>query len=366
MNITERVDQLVRPDIMTLKPYVSKIYPNVVKLDANENPFAWPTGMKEELFGCSGEGGQGFEFNRYPDGEAKALKQALSQYTETAEDNLLTGNGSDELIQLLLSVFGGSKRTLLIHPPTFVMYEAAARVTGTQVENVPLLGGVNLDVEGMLQAASNPAVSVIILCSPNNPTGSLFAQEDILRIVRESGKIVVVDEAYAEFSEASVKREINRYPNLLVMRTFSKAFGLAGLRLGYLIGQAGTISLLNRARQPFNVNAFSQRAGVVALRYLEGYREQIRIIQAETKKMAADLGEFPGLRVLPTAANFILFQPEDPDAWAKAMLGKGFLVRNLGEIPVLGKSLRVSVGKPEENRAFLKAVREIAVPLAQA
>ncbi|MHB1652705.1 MAG: histidinol-phosphate transaminase [Desulfitobacteriaceae bacterium] len=345
---------LVRPEILPLRPYVSKLYPQAIKLDANENPFPWPQGMREELFAAD------LAFNRYPDGTAQELKAALADYTGVDSACILTGNGSDELVQLILTVFGGAGRAVIIHPPTFVMYEPAAQVTGTKVVRVPLLDGVKLDLNGTLEATENPEINVIILCSPNNPTGTLFPEEQILRIVRESGKMVVVDEAYIEFAGQSLTREISRYSNLLVMRTFSKAFGLAGLRLGYLLGQAGTIDLLNRARQPFNVNAFTQKAGVIALRYLEGYRQQIYIIKEETEKLYSGLGEIPTLRVYPTAANFLLFQPNDPDVWAQELLARGFLVRNLGQIPVLGKSLRVSAGLPEENQAFLASVREIA------
>lgn len=345
-------EALARPEILTLKPYTGKLYPRAVKLDANENPFPWPPGMQEELFRAE------LFFNRYPDGAAHELKKALAHYTGVALEGILTGNGSDELIQLILTVFGGKGRTVALHPPTFVMYEAAARVTGTQVEGVPLQNGLELNVEGMLKAAKDPTTQVMILCSPNNPTGSLFAKEEILEIVRESGKIVVVDEAYAEFAGKSLADEVSRYPNLLVMRTFSKAFGLAGLRLGYLLGQIQIIDLLNRARQPFNVNTFTQKAGTIALSYWQEYKKQIEIIQNEIQKIFRGLNEIPGIRAYPTAANFVLFQYSDPDRLAGELLERGFLVRNLGAIPVLGPSLRVSTGLPQENEAFLTAVRD--------
>lgn len=345
---------LVRKEILSLKPYISKIFPQAAKLDANENPFPWPEGMKEELFA------ENLAFNRYPDGSAQELKTALSEYIGVEQECILTGNGSDELIQLILTVFGGYGRAVIIHPPTFVMYEAAAQVTGTKVIRVPLNKDLSLDVNGILAAAEKEESSVIILCSPNNPTGTLIPVDQLLKVIQESGKMVVVDEAYAEFAGYSLNREISNYPNLLVMRTFSKAFGLAGLRLGYLIGQTKTIDLLNRARQPFNVNAFSQRAGIVALRYLDGYKNQVNVIKEETRKLYQGLLEIKDLRVIPTSANFILFQPRDPDYWAQELLSRGFLVRNLGEIPVLGKSLRVSAGLPDENRGFLEAIKEIA------
>ncbi|KLU63503.1 histidinol-phosphate aminotransferase 2 [Peptococcaceae bacterium CEB3] len=343
---------LARKEILSLKPYTSKPYPRAVKLDANENPFPWPDGMREELLGAE------LSLNRYPDGGAQELKRALAGYTGVSETGILPGNGSDELIQLIFTVFGGEGRAVVLHPPTFVMYETAARVTGTKVEEVPLRDDLRLDAEGIIKAASAPAAHVIILCNPNNPTGSRFAQEDILEIIRESGKVVVVDEAYAEFSGASMVEMVSRYPNLLIMRTFSKAFGLAGLRLGYLLGQDEIIDLLNRARQPFNVNAFSQKAGVTALRYESEYKKQIAVIQKEIGKIYRELNEIPGIRAYPTAANFVLFQCAAPAQLAEDLWARGFLVRNLGDIPVLGPSLRMSSGLPEENGRFLRAVRE--------
>lgn len=349
------VADLVRPDVLSLEPLGGKVYSEVVKMDANENPYAWPQGMREELEGSL------LQFNRYPDPNAGELKDAISGYSGVPADGILVGNGSDELIQMVLLTFGGEGKAVVVHPPTFGMYQAAARVTGTKALPVPLLNGLNLDVERILERAQAPEVSIIILCSPNNPTGTLFARADLLKIAAASGKIVVMDEAYAEFCGQSLVDEIANYPNLLVMRTFSKAFGLAGLRLGYLLGQAETISLINRVRQPYNVNSFSQKAGILALKYLDHYLEQIEALKRETEKIYRALTEIPVFKVYPTQSNFILFQPDDADVWHRELLERGFLVRHMGELPVLGKSLRLSPGLPEDNEAFIKAVWEIAM-----
>ncbi|MHB8125663.1 MAG: histidinol-phosphate transaminase [Desulfitobacteriaceae bacterium] len=345
---------LTRPEIRKLQAYESKQYAGVVKMDANENPFPWPAGMRQALFT------EDIIFNRYPDSIAKELKAAIADYTGVNSDEILVGNGSDEVIQLILTTFGGVGKSVVLHPPTFGMYEAAACVSGTSVIRVPLREGLYLDTEGVLAAASSPEVSIIILCSPNNPTGTLFERVELLRLVRETGKIIIMDEAYAEFSGESIIDEINNYPNLLVMRTFSKAFALAGLRLGYLLGQAATIDLVNRVKQPFNVNVFTQRAGIIALNYLEQYRVQVEAIKAETTKLYEVLSDIPGFKVYSTQANFILFQPDAPDAWAEELFARGFLVRQMGDLPVLGKCLRLSVALPEENLAFIQALRAIA------
>ena len=345
---------LVRPAVRQLVPYETKYMPECIKLDANENPFPWPAKMRETLFA------EKPAFNRYPDGMGQDLKTRIAKYTATSPEGILIGNGSDELIQMMLLTFGGAGKSLIIHPPTFGMYQIYAQLTETTVVEVPLLNGLDLDTEQMLRASQAPEAQLVIICNPNNPTGSLFPREEILRLVGESGKIVVVDEAYAEFSGETLIPEIKNYPNLVIMRTFSKAFGMAGLRVGYLLGQPGTISLINRVRPPFNVNSFSQRAGILALDYLNEYQEQIQQIKAETQKLQAALNGVPNLRVYPTRANFILFKPEDPDRWASELLRRGFLVRNMGVLPALGKCLRISAGLPEENEGFIRAVREIS------
>ncbi|HZK54530.1 MAG TPA: histidinol-phosphate transaminase [Desulfosporosinus sp.] len=347
-------ESLVRPEVRQLVPYETKHMPQCIKFDANENPFPWPAEMRKSLYT------EDLAFNRYPDGMGADLKSAIATYTETSAEGILIGNGSDELIQLVLLTFGGLGKSVIIHPPTFGMYQIYAQLTNTKVVAVPLLNGLALDTEKMLEAAKSPEANIIFICNPNNPTGSLFPREDILRLVRESGKIVVIDEAYAEFSEETLIPDIEKYPNLVILRTFSKAFGMAGLRLGYLLGQPDTIALINRVRPPFNVNSFSQKAGILALEYLEAYQAQVQLIREETKQLHLELSQLPGVVVYPTWANFILFKPVDSDGWADKLLKRGFLVRNMGLLPVLGKCLRMSAGLPEENKALLRALREIS------
>lgn len=347
-------ESLVRPEVRQLVPYETKHMPQCIRFDANENPFPWPAGMRESLYT------EKLAFNRYPDGMGGNLKDAIGIYTQISPEGILIGNGSDELIQLILLTFGGLGKSVIIHPPTFGMYQIYARLTDTTVVPVPLLNGLALDTEKMLEAAKSPEAHVIFVCNPNNPTGSLFPREDILRLVRESGKIVVVDEAYAEFSEETLISEIENYPNLVILRTFSKSFGMAGLRLGYLLAQPETIALINRVRPPFNVNSFSQKAGIIALSYLEEYQAQIQQIKEETKQLHHALTQLPDVVVYPTWANFILFKPADPDRWAEELLKRGYLVRNMGVLPVLGSCLRMSAGLPEENARFLEAIREIS------
>ena len=350
---TVSLKERVKPEILDMQAYQTKIIPDAVKLDANENPFPWTEAMKAQVMA------QNTPFHRYPDGSADELKKAIANYTGVEPSGILTGNGGDELIQLILTTFGGQGRGLVLHPPTFSMYYAAAKLTGTEVFDVPLGDEGELDLSNMLDVGKRDDVGVILVCNPNNPTGNLYAREDILRLIKETGKIVVVDEAYVEFSQLSMLSELENYPNLIILRTFSKAFGMAGLRLGYLLGQPEAIELLNRARQPFNVNSFTQKAGVVALQYVDQFFAQVGTIKAEIEKIYQALNQIPGLKVYPTYSNFVLFKPEDADRWHDELLKRGFLVRNMGNLPVFGKCLRISAGRPEENEGLIKAIKDI-------
>ena len=349
------IQKNIRQDIASLKPYEAHVVEGNIKLDANENPFAWPSGMKEELFAKE------IDFNRYPDGKAQVLRDEIALYNGVGAEEVLLGNGSDELIQIILHTFGGRGSSLLIHPPTFSMYANAAAITSTYLAEVPLLDGIKLDLKTMLdKCTSDASIKVIIICNPNNPTGALFPREEILELVRQTSTLVVVDEAYVEFAGESLISEIYNYPNLLIMRTFSKAFGMAALRLGYVIGNKELVHCLNKVRQPFNVNSFSQQAGIIALKYSKEYKKQIEIIKKEMQIVYNELSKIPDFKVFPTKANFILFQPKEPDIWAEHLWAKGFSIRNLGDLSGIGSSLRMSSGTPEENKAFLQAVKEAA------
>ena len=347
---------LLREDLRLLQPYQTHVVAGNVRMDCNENPFCWPEGMREELFARE------IAFNRYPDGEARALREAIAAYNRVEAEEVLVGNGSDELIQIILQTFGGRGRALMIHPPTFAMYQAAAAITATSLVEVPLISGTKLDLEGMLKAlAENERIKVIIICNPNNPTGSLFPREEILRLVQNTEALVIVDEAYFEFSGETLIDVIRDYPNILIMRTFSKAFGMAALRLGYVVGCRELITDLNRVRQPFNVNAFSQQAGILALKYLSAYQSQIQVLKNEIQGLYAELAQIPNIQVLPTHANFLLVHSPAARIISEKLNQAGFTTRYLANPKGVGESFRLSAALPEENRAFLQVLKEIVI-----
>jgi histidinol-phosphate aminotransferase len=347
----------LRENIRNIEPYQAE-EPGGVRLDANENPFDLPDGLRAELLRAD------WKFNRYPDGGSTRLRQALGEKLGVLPDSVIVGNGSDELIQLLLLVYGGQGRGLLIHTPTFGMYKIAAAVTDTPLYTA-LLGdeGQSLPIDKMLEICKQETVSLIIVCNPNNPTGALFTKEDILRLAVKSDALVLVDEAYGEFAGvgASLLPEVGKYPGLMVMKTFSKAYGMAALRLGYLIAEPTRIKDLGKARQTYNVNEFSQQVGLAALGYADAYKKQIEILTKETQKLRRELAKLPGFKVWPTHANFFLFQPPDTGwDWAEALRASGFVVRNFSDLAGIGHCLRISAGTPEENEAFLRAVRTLS------
>ncbi|MDR1070410.1 MAG: histidinol-phosphate transaminase [Gracilibacteraceae bacterium] len=350
--LTERL----RPNIRALTPYSPGAARGGIRLDASENPFPWPEGLAAEI-------AAGLEPNRYPDGAATALREALAARFGLRREEIIAGNGSDELITLVLQTFGGPGRALLIQPPAFGVYAIAAAVTDTPLLEAPLAAeGQALDLDKMLALCRENPIAVIIVCNPNNPTGALFPREEIERLLRESGALVVVDEAYGEFAgaEASMLPFIHEYQNLLIMKTFSKAFGMAALRLGYICGPAEAVAMLDRARQTFNVNSFTQKAGLAVLRRAAAYEEQVAVLRAETERLYLGLKALPGLKVWPTRANFVLFRPRDAAGWCEALGARGFTVRLLERLPGLGSCLRVSAGTPEETGSFLRAAASIA------
>ncbi|MDD2421801.1 MAG: histidinol-phosphate transaminase [Heliobacteriaceae bacterium] len=347
----------VRRDIRGIVPYQAKVFPQGIKLDANENPFPWPAVFTERL------GREAFTdaFNRYPDGAATGLRQALSGYTGREPAEILVSNGSDEAIQLFLLTFGGPGLATVVANPTFVMYAMATRYLGGKVIDVPLLeveGVFHLDVAGILAAAAREETRLIVICNPNNPTGNCFPEEDILAVVNGTDKPVVVDEAYYEFSGQTLAPRLAELPNLLIMRTFSKAFGLAGLRVGYTLGAPELIREINKVRQPFNVNAFSQGAARLALAEAPAFQAQVRQVLAGRERLWPELHRF-AWQVYPTDANFIFLRPRAADLAAgvrlagaifQGLLDQGIMVRRLGD------ALRITIGRPVENERLLAAL----------
>lgn len=348
------VSLLVREELRSLEPYEVMTYPGVIKLDANENPYELPPAIVEEIF----QQVKRQDFNRYPDSLAGQLREKLSFYSGIPVDGTMAGNGADELILTIFLTFGSGGK-VIITSPTFSMYRIHSLIAGSKPVEVPRQANFRVDLEAVIRKAEDPDVRVIVICSPNNPTGNTTSLLDIAEVLKRTHALVVVDEAYGEFTKESCISLINEYPNLVVLRTFSKAFSLAGLRIGYLLAQPPTVKELLKVKQPFNLNTFSQYAATMVLDHPAEFKGTIATIIKSRETLFANLNNLQGVQAFPSEANFITFSTSLPAKEVfNSLLKKGILVRNVTTMG-LPECLRVTVGRPEENQLFLKALKDI-------
>ncbi len=343
-----RIENLFRPDILRIEGYRPEAFLKGIKLDANECPYTpslmWGPKMVRE-----------WQLNRYPDPEAQALKKAVARFWNVRPENILQGNGSDELIYYLIAVTGGP----VCYPvPTFSMYGIIARILGYRTIEIPLDERFDIPLELFRKAIREERPRIIFLSSPNNPTGNCFSEEKMLTIIKEANCIVVIDEAYQAYAENGdgFLRYIRDFPNLLVTRTFSK-IGLAGIRLGFVFGHEDLLREINKARLPYNVNSLTQWIALQILRKKAFFKGIVKKIISERQRLMESLERIEGVTVYPSKANFILFKVRDAGSVHRGLLKRGFIIKNLNGL--LPGCLRVTVGRPEENRAFLKALKEV-------
>lgn len=355
--MTDLIDQWVRPEIRAISAYHVPDASGMIKLDAMENPYAWPDGLRQawwaELF-------QRVSMHRYPDPAARILSERLRSSLGIPDDaGLLLGNGSDEIIQMLALTVGGPGRAILSVDPGFVMYRMIATFAGLSYVGVPLRNSdFSLDLPSLLEAIERHRPAVVFLAYPNNPTGNLFDADDIRQVVAATPGLVVVDEAYAPFTDASFLPEVLEYGNLLVMRTLSK-MGLAGLRLGFLVGATEWIREIDKTRLPYNINVLTQSVAELALRHREVFDMQTSRIREERGRLFEQLEAVNGIDLYPSQANFILFrvQSGQGEHLFQALKDRGVLIKNMNGVhPMLADCLRVTVGTPAENGAFLQAL----------
>jgi histidinol-phosphate aminotransferase len=345
------LNKLVRENIKKLKPYSSarsefsgkaKIF-----LDANENSFGSPLTKW---------------YNRYPDPLQWDLKKKISSIKNVAPENILLGNGSDECIDLLIRAFCEPKKDkILICPPTYGMYEVNAHINDVEVIEVPLLPNYQLNLEG-IEAAIDEDVKIIFLCSPNNPTGNSLEREDIELVLNNFDGIVVLDEAYINYSRfRSFIAELKDYSNLVVMQTFSKAWGLAALRLGMVYASKDIIDVLNKIKPPYNINQATQELALKALDHLDEVNEMIKETVKERELLVKDLVQLPFVeKIFPSDANFVLVKMKDANAVYSFLKDKGIIVRNRSNVILCENSLRITVGTDNENKELVKTLKQFS------
>ena len=352
----DAVVRVVRPEIRALSAYAVAKADGYVKLDAMENPYALPEPVKMRLSDAL----RRVAINRYPDAGGEGAKRSLRSALGIPEDaGLLLGNGSDELIQIIVSVVAKPGAVVLAPDPSFVMYRMDALYASTRFVGVPLRADFSLDLDAMLAAIERESPAVIFLAYPNNPTGNLFADRDVEAILAAARGLVVIDEAYYAFADASFLTRVPGFPNLLVLRTLSKV-GMAGIRLGYAVAAQAWIAELNKVRQPYNVNALTQAAVEALLFDTAWIAEQAAAIRDERTRLESALARLPGVRVYPTQTNFVLVRVNDANRLFDGLKARRILIKNLhGWHPLLANCLRITVGKPEENGLLLSALAEL-------
>lgn len=335
------IKKLARPNIRSLKAYKAKEIPCRVKLDANESPYGF-TVLRS------------IKTNRYPDPEALELRKLVARGWKVKYDNTLHGNGSDELIYYLIIAFGGP---VLYPVPTFSMYGIISQALNAKKIKVPLDKDFDLDLGKMLKVINKDKPKLTFLASPNNPTGNAFSINKIEKIIRASKGLVVVDEAYQDYSaQKSFLTLFKKYKNLVILRTLSK-IGLAGLRTGFMIADTGVVDEVNKVRLPFNLNSLSQKVAVEGLRNKKKMSSSIRSIISERKRLFTEMQKTGGVYPYPSNANFILFKTDNSDNIYKGLLKNKILVRDMSG--VIKNCLRVTVGTPTENSAFLKTLKHL-------
>ena len=351
----EQLLALFRPAVRAQKPYlVPGARPVSVKLNQNESPFDLPPALKRELLEAFFQ----IDFNRYPSEHPVRITQAIESQCGVEAGSVLVGNGSNELTYTLGMCFVGQGDAVITPTPMFSLYESMVRLHGGTPIRVECTPTYQVDTDAIIDAVEHHQPPLTILTTPSNPTGLAIPKKDIERIVRAAEGFVVIDEAYNEFNPEGSALDLQmKYPNVIILRTLSKAFGLAGLRLGYLVARPEIIAEMMKSRLPFMVDRLAEQVGLLLLRHEDLVRDRVEQIKVYTEALHRELSAMDGVEVLPTNTNFILFRTgQDAADLLDKLANNDVLVRNMGGYEQLQGFLRVTSGTPPENKAFLDAL----------
>ncbi len=357
-SLADRIAATFRQDVRSLHAYAVQPSRGFIKLDAMENPFRLPEPLQQAL----GERLGRVALNRYPGDESARVIEALGRHTGLPEGcRLMLGNGSDELIDLLGVVCMRPGASLLAPLPGFVMYEMSARLKGLRFIGVPLTDRFELDEAALLSAIERERPAITWIAYPNNPTANLFDERIVRRVVDAVGALgagfVVFDEAYQPFASRSWLPHLAAHPHTLVLRTLSK-FGLAGVRLGYLMGAESVIAEVDKVRPPYNVGVLNAEATLFALEHADEFERQAALLRAERDRLQRLLADTPGVQAFPSEANMILVRVPDSARTFAAMKARGVLIKHVAGLhPLLANCLRLTVGTADENTAMIEALR---------
>ena len=357
----ETILSKVKPEVKAISAYTLREYDYEIKINQNENPYDVPQPLKREILDFALER----SWSRYPPFDPDELHILLAEYTGWDAEGILVGNGSNELIQAILSVFLEKGKTLVLPSPTFTVYRLIGSVMGARIVEVPLKSDYTYDCDALEESLLNDG-DMIIICSPNNPTGNMYPLERLEEFLGKTDKPVIIDEAYFEFSNETAVDLLKNNDNLVVFRTFSKAFSLAGLRVGYGLMNTELAKEVNKAKLPYNLDFFSISAAVKLLKNRHMLRKRVEEIIEERDRLIPVMNEIEGITAYPSRANFIIFEsPYDPKKVFSCLLENGLLVRDVSSYPMLGKALRVTVSTPSDNRRFIESLGNIITKLAK-
>ena len=353
------IQEMVKKNIRELKAYKPEEILCPIRMEANENPFTINSSLKERVL----ESISRISLNRYPDSLATDLRKQISAKSGIKPESIIVGNGSDELIQMLITAFCENEDKVLFPVPTFSMFGIIAKSFGVNTIEIPLDSEWDIDLAEIKKSYEKNLPKIIFLSTPNNPTGNCFSENKILDIIEKTYSLVVVDEAYADFCGKTFIDQLKHSKNLIILKTLSKV-GMAGLRVGYLIASKEIINILHKIRLPYNSNSLSQAAAKVILTNNEIVESQVQQIIKGREFLLEELKKLKdkeGITPFHSNANFILFKTEkDADAIHGKLTEEGVLIRNLNSDGPLKNCLRVTVGRPEENDAFIKALKKVA------
>lgn len=339
-----------RSDLEDLTPYrSSETAGGRIFLHANENPYPLPSEITDEIVDATAS----LELNRYPS-DPDELRAELATYAGVDPSWVWLGDGSNEVLLQACLAYGGPGRTALVFEPSYVMHHRQARMAGTEVAAARRRADFSIDVDDALRTIERVSAHVLFVCTPNNPTGTLAPLDDVRRIAGATSGLVLVDEAYFEFSGVTLVPYLTHHANVIVVRTLSKAFRLAGLRLGYGIASPDVLEPMQRVRMPYAQSAFTLMAATIVLRHREKILERVEGLIAERDRIAARLAEL-GVEVFNSAANFVLFRHDRAADLISGLAVRGIVIRDFGHVEGCENCLRVTAGRPEENDAFLAA-----------
>ncbi len=347
-NMKFDIKQFIRPNVAKMKPYSSArdefkdFESEMIFLDANENPFKT-------------------DVNRYPDPQQRKLKGILSKQKNIPVNQILLGNGSDEVLDLIFRAFcEPAKDNIITLPPTYGMYSVLANLNNIENREVLLDSDFQPDLDEILRSVDT-CTRLLFLCSPNNPTGNLISSEIILKLLKSFNGLVVIDEAYVDFtSEESWISKLDEFPNLIVTQTLSKAYGLAGIRLGVCYASTEIISVLNKIKPPYNINELTQQRAIEQLQNIEKVKIDVASLNEQKSKLLKALLQFNFIKkIYPTDANFILIKVNNAENRYAQLLEKGIVVRNRSAQPLCKNTLRITIGTPSENEKLITILKEL-------